>query len=161
MKNLIPLVTLLFFCLGANAQTHLPELTLKNLKGEEVNLSEISKGKTIVVSLWATWCVPCMRELDTIAEEYTDLQDEMDFELVAISLDDARSTRRVKPAVMGKGWEYEVLLDPNNDIKRYLGVSTIPFTLIVKNGEIKFRHSSFSPGAEDALYDKFREIASN
>ncbi len=160
MKNLIVLA-LIFVSTGMIAQTQLPELTLKNLEGKDVNLAEISKDKTIVVSLWATWCVPCLRELDTIAEEYSDLQDEIGFELIAISLDDARSTRRVKPAVMGKGWEYEVLLDPNNDLKRYLGVSTIPFTLIVKNGEIKFRHSSFAPGAEDALYEKFKEIASN
>jgi thiol-disulfide isomerase/thioredoxin len=158
MKNLI-IVGFLFLFATSFAQTQLPELTLKNLEGKDVNLAEISKGKTVVVSLWATWCVPCLRELDTIAEEYTDLQDEMGFELIAISLDDARSTRRVKPAVMGKGWEYEVLLDPNNDLKRYLGVSTIPFTLIVKDGEIKFRHSSFAPGAEDALYAKFKEIA--
>lgn len=155
------LIVLLLISVGISAQTQLPDLTLKNLKGEEINLSTISEGKTVVVSLWATWCVPCLRELDTIAEEYELLQEEMGFELIAISLDDARSTRRVKPAVMGKGWEYEVLLDPNNDLKRYLGVSTIPFTLIVKDGEIKFRHSSFAPGAEDALYERFREIARN
>lgn len=159
MKNLI-LGIFTFFAITATAQTQLPEITLKNLNGEEVNLSQISENKTVVVSLWATWCVPCIRELDTIAESYTDLQDEMGFELIAISLDDARSTRRVKPAVLGKGWEYQVLLDPNNDLKRYLGVSTIPLTLIVKNGEIKYRHSSFSPGAEDALFEKFKEIAS-
>lgn len=161
MKTLIACLSLLLFSISISAQTNLPELTLKNLNGDDVSLAEISKDKTVVISLWATWCVPCIRELDTIAEEYADLQDEMGFELIAISLDDARSTRRVKPAVMGKGWEYQVLLDPNNDLKRYLGVSTIPFTLIVKNGEIKFRHSSFSPGAEDALYEQFREIATN
>ncbi|MGB5983433.1 MAG: TlpA disulfide reductase family protein [Nonlabens sp.] len=158
MKNLILLVIITISTIG-NSQTRLPDLKLKNLKGEEVNLSEISEDKTVVVSLWATWCVPCIRELDTIAETYEDLQEEMGFELIAISLDDARSTRRVKPAVMGKGWEYQVLLDPNNDLKRYLGVSTIPFTLIVKNGEIKFRHSSFNPGAEDALFEEFKQIS--
>jgi len=160
MKNLI-LLFVLGFSLFGTSQTELPELKLKNLKGEEVNLADISKDKTVVVSLWATWCVPCIRELDTIAETYEDLQEEIGFELIAISLDDARSTRRVKPAVMGKGWEYQVLLDPNNDLKRYLGVSTIPFTLIVKNGEIKFRHSSFSPGAEDALFAEFEKIANS
>ncbi len=157
MKKLVFL--LLVVSAFAKAQTELPDLTLKNLEGKEVKLSEISKDKTVVVSLWATWCVPCIRELDTISEIYGDLQDEMGFELIAISLDDARSTRRVKPAVNGKGWEYQVLLDPNNDLKRYLGVSTIPFTLIVKNNEIKFRHSSFSPGAEDALFEEFKQIA--
>lgn len=158
MKKLIIIAA--FFCFAfAKAQTSLPEISLKDLQGNEVSLESISKGKTVVVSLWATWCIPCIRELDTIAEEYEDLQDEMDFELIAISVDDARSTRRVKPAVMGKGWEYTVLLDPNNDVRRHLGVSTVPLTMIVKDGEILFRHSSFTPGAEDQLYEEFRKLA--
>jgi peroxiredoxin len=143
----------------AKAQTSLPDISLKDIDGKEVELSSLSEGKTVVVSLWATWCVPCMRELDTIDEMYVDLQDEMDFELIAISVDDARSTRRVKPAVRGKGWEYTVLLDPNNDVRRHLGVTTIPLTMILKDGEIVWRHSSFTPGAEDQLFERFREIA--
>jgi len=158
MKNLIVFLAFLSFAF-AKAQTSLPEISLKDLQGNEVSLESISEGKTVVVSLWATWCVPCIRELDTIAEEYEDLQDEMDFELIAISVDDARSTRRVKPAVMGKGWEYTVLLDPNNDVRRHLGVSTVPLTMIVKDGKILFRHSSFTPGAEDQLYEEFRKLA--
>jgi peroxiredoxin len=153
----------IFFALAPiflSGQTTLPDMELKDLNGKMVNLLDLSKDKTIVVSLWATWCVPCIRELDTIAEQYEELQEEMGFELVAISIDDARSTRRVKPAVNGKGWEYQVLLDKNNDLKRYLGVSTIPLTMIVKNGEILFRHSSYSPGAEDQLFEEFRAIAS-
>lgn len=158
MKNVLIFAALFGFFL-TSAQTNLPDISLKDLNGNEVALSEISKGKTVVVSLWATWCVPCIRELDTIAEEYADLQDEMDFELYAISVDDARSTRRVKPAVMGKGWEYTVLLDPNNNVRRHLGVSTVPLTMIVKDGKIVFRHSSFTPGAEDQLYEEFKKLA--
>ncbi|GAK90349.1 hypothetical protein JCM19298_2363 [Nonlabens ulvanivorans] len=106
-----------------------------------------------------TWCVPCIRELDTIADVYEDMQEEINFELIAISVDDSRSTRRVKPAVMGKGWEYTVLLDPNNDVRRHLGNPNVPLTLIIKNGVIVYRHSSFTPGAEDELFDKFKELA--
>lgn len=159
MKKLILFFAFLSFTF-AKSQTSLPEISLKDLKGNEVSLATLTEGKTVVVSLWATWCVPCIRELDTISEVYEDLQDEMDFELIAISVDDARSTRRVKPAVMGKGWEYLVLLDPNNDVRRHLGVSTVPLTMIIKDGEIIFRHSSFTPGAEDQLYEEFRKLSS-
>ncbi len=158
MKKLIIFIAFLSFAF-AQSQTSLPDLTLKDLKGNEISLASISEGKTVVVSLWATWCVPCIRELDTIAEDYEELQEEMDFELIAISVDDARSTRRVKPAVMGKGWEYTVLLDPNNDVRRHLGNPAVPLTMIVKDGEILFRHSSFTPGAEDQLFEKFKELA--
>jgi len=160
MKNLVLLLALTIFTLST-AQTELPNITLKDLKGNEVSLATLSKDKTIVVSLWATWCIPCIRELDIISEDYAKLKKDIDFELVAISVDDARSTRRVKPAVMGKGWDYQVLLDVNNQVRRHLGVTTVPLTLIMKDGKIKFRHSSFTPGAEDELFKKFKEIASN
>jgi peroxiredoxin len=152
----------LFIILGINyssAQTELPDLTLKNLAGEEVLLRRLSEEKPVVVSLWATWCVPCVRELDTISEEYAILNEEEGFTLYAISVDDQRSVRRVKPAVLGKGWEFEVLLDTNNDLRRFLGNPTIPLTLIVKDNEIVFRHSSFSPGAEQQLYEAYRKIS--
>ncbi|WP_438962460.1 TlpA family protein disulfide reductase [Nonlabens sp.] len=158
MKKIL-VIALLFSCTLGIAQTSLPEISLKDLSGKEIPLATLSEDKTIVVSLWATWCVPCIRELDTIAEVYEDLQEEMNFELVAISVDDARSTRRVKPAVMGKGWEYTVLLDPNNDVRRHLGNPNVPLTLILKNGKIVFRHSSFTPGAEDQLFEEFKQIA--
>lgn len=158
MKKLL-FIALVFSFAFAESQTSLPEISLKDLSGKEVALESISEDKTVVVSLWATWCVPCLRELDTIAEVYEELQEEFNFELIAISVDDSRSTRRVKPAVMGKGWEYVVLLDPNNDVRRHLGNPNVPLTLIIKNGEIVYRHSSFTPGAEDELYDKFKEIA--
>ncbi|PQJ31056.1 thiol:disulfide interchange protein [Nonlabens arenilitoris] len=158
MKNLF-IAALIFSFAFAKAQTSLPEISLKNLDGKEISLANLSDDKTVVVSLWATWCVPCIRELDTIAEVYEEMQEEINFELVAISVDDSRSTRRVKPAVMGKGWEYTVLLDPNNDVRRHLGNPNVPLTLIIKNGEIVYRHSSFTPGAEDELFEKFKEIA--
>ncbi|MDP5077895.1 MAG: TlpA family protein disulfide reductase [Nonlabens sp.] len=159
MKNVVLILAFLSFAFSS-AQTELPNITLKDLNGKDVSLAALSKDKTIVVSLWATWCVPCIRELDAIADEYDSLKKEMNFELVAISVDDARSTRRVKPAVMGKGWDYQVLLDANNQVRRHLGVTTVPLTLIIKDGKIKFRHSSFTPGAEDELFKKFKEIAS-
>jgi peroxiredoxin len=159
MKNLVLLFSFVGFTFS-NAQTELPDITLKDLKGNEVSLASLSKDKTIVVSLWATWCIPCIRELDVISEDYLKLQKQMGFELIAISVDDARSTRRVMPAVMGKGWDYQVLLDVNNQVRRHLGVTTVPLTLIMKDGKIKFRHSSFTPGAEDELFRKFKEIAS-
>ena len=54
--------------------------------------------------------------------------------LVAISIDDSRSMNRVLPYVNSSGWEYEVYLDPNSELKRAMGVSTVPHTFLL-NGE--------------------------
>ena len=148
----------LLFSLFINAQTSLPDISLKNMDGQLVSLKEISKDKVLVFDFWATWCVPCINELDAIAEEYTYLQEEFGFELIAVSTDDARTKSRVKPLVNGKGWEYEILLDPNQKFKRAMNISTVPFVMIVKNGKIMYYHSGYTPGAEQELYEKFKSF---
>lgn len=159
MKKLIVCLFLLATAMTF-AQTELPNMTLKNLDGKDVKLQDISsEDKLVVISLWATWCVPCKNELDAIAEIYEDWQNNTEVTLYAITVDDARTVNRVKPMVNGKGWNYEVLYDTNNDLKRALGAATIPLTLIVKNNQILYRHSGYTPGAEDELYAKLQEFA--
>ena len=50
-------------------------------------------------------------------------------------------------------------LDTNNDLKRALGASTVPLTLVIKDNKIVYRHSGYSPGAEDELYEKVKEYS--
>ena len=157
MKNLL-FVFILFFSLAATAQNKIPNTQLKTLDGHTTSLVDISKEKDLmVVSLWATWCVPCKNELDAISEVYSDWQDETSVTLYAVSVDDARTVKRVRPLVNGKGWEFEILFDTNNDLKRALGAATVPVTLIIKSGEIVYRHSGYTPGAEDDLYEEIKK----
>ena len=95
--------------------------------------------------------------MDAINEVYSDWQDETNVTLYAVSVDDSRTVKRVKPLVNGKDWDYEILLDTNNDLKRALGASTVPLTLIIKNGEIVYRHSGYTPGSEDDLYEEIKK----
>lgn len=135
-------------------------MTLKNLDGTDVNIQDISKnGQIVIVSLWATWCVPCINELDAISEVWDKWQEETNVKLYAISVDDARSVRRVRPMINGKSWDYEFLLDTNNDLRRILGAATVPLTMVVKNNKILYRHSGYTPGTEDELYEKVVQYA--
>jgi len=159
MKNLFPLfLAMVSFC--AVAQDELPKIDMTTLDGEPVNSESISTDdNVVVVSLWATWCVPCIKELDAISEIYDEWQEETNVKLYAISIDDSRGVKRVKPMVNGKGWDYTILLDTNNDFKRAIGAATVPLTLLVKNNQIVYRHSGYSPGAEMELYEKIKEYA--
>ena len=154
------LLALLFIALGTQiyAQDPLPNVSLKTLEGESISLIDAAQSDgPVVISLWATWCVPCLKELDAISEVYEDWQDETEVKLIAISIDDSRTVKRVKPLINGKGWEYTILLDTNNDVKRALGAATVPLTVLVKDGKIVYRHSGYSPGAENELYEKIQE----
>ncbi|MEM0518487.1 MULTISPECIES: TlpA family protein disulfide reductase [Aequorivita] len=159
MKKVLPLLLLFISVLGFS-QSEMPKIDLTTIDGTTINSKELSTDdKVIVVSLWATWCVPCLKELDAISEIYPDWQDETGVKLFAVSVDDSRTVKRVKPLINGKGWDYTVLLDTNNDFQRALGAATVPLTLLVKNNEIVYRHSGYSPGAEYELYEKIKEYS--
>lgn len=155
-KNIF-LTTILLISISFYAQKTIPDLNLKSLDGKTVALKELTKGKTIAFSFWATWCGPCVNELDAIAEQYDDLKEE-GFELIAISIDDTRTKSRVKPMVNGKDWDYQVLLDSNQAFKRAMNISSVPFVMIVKNGKIVYTHSGYTPGSEEELIEKFNTV---
>ena len=113
----------------------------------------------MVISLWATWCVPCKNELDAIAEEYDDWVEDTGVTLYAVSIDDSRTAKRIKPMINGKDWEFEILLDENSDLKRAFGVSTVPFTVIIKQEVIVYKHTGYTPGYENELYDQLLKFA--
>ena len=65
----------------------------------------------------------------------------------------------MKPLVDGNGWEYEVLLDPNSDFKRALGVQMIPHVLVIDgNGKIAESRSGYTEGSEGHLLEKVKEL---
>jgi thiol-disulfide isomerase/thioredoxin len=149
---------LLFVTLQLSAQDKAPSTEIKTLDGAVTSLEKISQDNDLmVVSLWATWCVPCKNELDAINEVYVDWQDETNVQLYAVSVDDSRTVSRVKPMINGKAWDFTILLDTNNELKRELGASTVPLTLIIKNGEIVYRHSGYTPGSEDDLFEEIKK----
>lgn len=141
-------------------KAQLPAVTLKDMSGKTVNTAELSNdGKPIIISFFATWCKPCNRELSAISEVYEDWQDETGVKLIAVSIDQAQNINKVKPLVDGNGWPYLVLLDPNSDFKRALGVQMIPFVLIVDGkGKIVYKHNGYTEGAENELIEKVREL---
>lgn len=154
----------ILFCLLVSfysfSQNEMPSVNMTTTEGGKINIQEaVNKDHVVIVSLWATWCVPCLKELDAIADVYSDWQDETNVELIAVSVDDGRTVRRVKPLINGKGWDYTILLDTNNDLKRALGASTVPLTLVIKDNKIVYRHSGYSPGAEDELFEKVKEYS--
>tara|TARA_B110001469_G_scaffold55467_1_gene53513 strand:- start:1670 stop:2152 length:483 start_codon:yes stop_codon:yes gene_type:complete len=157
MKYLLFLLCILFFNVGFS-QKSIPNSTLTTLEGKTVNIQdEISEDKITVLSFWATWCVPCINELDAISEVYEDWQESANIELIAVSTDDSRTKKRIRPMVNGKGWPYKILLDKNQELKRALNISTIPQTYILKGSKIIYIHSGYSPGVEDEIYDVIQE----
>ncbi|MCT4664685.1 MAG: TlpA family protein disulfide reductase [Flavobacteriales bacterium] len=155
------LLSMLFLAFGfvAVAQKKLPSVDIKDMNGKTVNTASLVSDKPVVISFWATWCKPCQRELDAINEMYEEWNEETGVELYAISIDDARAASRVKPLVNGKAWEFNVLLDKNQDFKRAMNVGSIPHTFVVNSkGEIVYSHNGYSDGDEDELVEEVEKL---
>ena len=158
MKKNYFLFICVFLYYNVEAQNLLPDIKIKNLLGEVVSFNSFGNNKdtAIVVSLWATWCVPCIQELETISEQFEERQKETPFKFIAISIDDARTAQRVKPFVRGKGWPFEIYLDTNSDLKRALNINDVPHILIIKNGKIVYQHNGYVAGNEEELFEKLK-----
>jgi cytochrome c biogenesis protein CcmG/thiol:disulfide interchange protein DsbE len=162
MKQLLLIaLTALLVQTGLSQEKKVPSVMMKDLQGKSINSSGFdNEGKPYIINFWATWCSPCKRELNTIAEVYEDWVDETGVKIIAISIDDSRTSRNVKRYVDASGWNYEVYLDENSDFKRAMNVTAPPFTFLVDgDGNIVYQHIGYSPGDEDELYEKLLEIS--
>jgi peroxiredoxin len=154
MKNLIAFVFTATVCLsfvgGGNIGKALPSATLKNLDGTSFDVSKIKKPA--IISFWSTTCIPCIKELIAINGKYDDWKKEADFEVYAVSTDDARFASRVPVIVEKKGWKFPVLTDREKSIFKALHVTSNPYTIIIdKKGKIVYEHFSYQEGDEDEL----------
>ena len=112
-----------------------------------------------VITFWATWCGPCIKEHNALDEVYQDWKDETGVKIYSVSIDDSRTTAKVKPFVEGKGWDFEVLLDANGDLKRAMNVNNPPHTFLFDgSGKIVYQHTGYFDGAEEELYEEILKL---
>lgn len=154
-------IVLSFGVLSAQeSKAKLPTVSVKTLDGKSIKASEFSNGgKPFVICFWATWCKPCMMEINAMAELYGDWQKATGIKIYTVSIDDSRTSPKVKPLVSASGWTYDVILDQNSELKRALGVNNPPHTFIVNgDGEIVWQHVGYAPGDEETLIEVYKKV---
>jgi cytochrome c biogenesis protein CcmG, thiol:disulfide interchange protein DsbE len=160
MKKTLFVLGALCIATALFSQKTLPSANIKTMQGQSLNAQELGKsGKITIISLWATWCAPCKHELDAIKDYYEDWQKNYDMELVAISVDDARTAAKVPAMVEEKGWEYRILHDANKEFVNAANVTSVPYTLFLdRDGNIVYEHMGYSPGDELKFEEKLQEL---
>jgi cytochrome c biogenesis protein CcmG, thiol:disulfide interchange protein DsbE len=149
MKKIIYILILTTYI----AICQVPKVDIRDLNGKIVNTSNFnSDSGYVIINFWATWCKPCMRELENINEIYNEIEN-LNVRFIAISVDDARSASKIKPLITSKDWKYEVYKDTNGEFMRRMGVSVIPHTFVFYNGDLIWEHVGYSEGDEEILLD--------
>lgn len=128
-----------------------PDFTLRDMNGQSVSLASL-KGKVVLMSFWATWCLPCQKEMPELEKLYKELGPQ-GFVVLSISADDARSSSQVKPLIMKNGYTFPVLLDKETAVvSQYNPTKTLPYSVLVdRAGRIQKVHQGYNPGDEVAL----------
>ena len=160
MNKIVLALSFLVVLGGEVLAQKLPQITLKDITGKSVRVDTLSNnGKPFIIDFFATWCKPCNRELDAIAEVYEEWQEETGVKLFAVSIDRAQNTNKVKPLVDNHGWTYDVLLDPNSELRRTFGGELIPYVVVCDGkGNVVYKHNGYTDGAENELIEKVREL---
>ena len=114
----------------------------------------------MLINFWATWCKPCVEELDALSDVYENWRKESGIRIIAISIDDARNASKIKAFVNSKDWPFEVYNDNNGDLRRAMNVSNIPHSFLInKQGEIVYEHTSYTSGDEAQVYEEIKKIS--
>ena len=150
MKKFTAILATLVIAVGAFAQERLPEALASQLK----------EGEPAIISFWSLTCKPCILELNALSENYPDWYEECPFTVIAVSIDDARSSSKVKSFAEGKGWsDFTILLDPNQELNPAMNVATMPTVFLVDaEGKVVYRHMGYNPGGENELFEKIKEL---
>ena len=153
------LIIVLFFLLSILiAQDRVPNLRLKMLNGKYAKLYDFLKDGPMIIDFWATWCEPCkkqMRYLDLFHNHFKKLG----FKVLTVNTDTPKSMSKVKPYVRTKGFEFNVAVDPNSQIKKKLKIQQMPTTIIVdQDGTVVYRHKGYVPGDEVGILKAITQL---
>lgn len=107
-----------------------PEAVLVMEDGRQVTLAELTRGQLTVVNLWATWCMPCMREMPSL-DRLRQVVASEDITVLAISEDATLEQARaflIREKLIGLGLYH----DPRGRLAQAFGVQGLPSTYILQ-----------------------------
>lgn len=161
MRKLLLAVAGILLVAGLHAQ-ELPNTQIKDLNtGKKIAFNDIvKKGQVTVISFWATWCIPCKKEIKNIYLALPTWKKSADFEYITVSIDESRAEGIARTYAISQGWNFPFYIDPNSDLKRSLNFQNVPFTIIIdKAGKIAFSHVGYEEGGEAQVLAKIQELA--
>ncbi|HZO81728.1 MAG TPA: TlpA disulfide reductase family protein [Candidatus Binataceae bacterium] len=130
---------------------------LTDLAGRTVSLASL-RGKVIFLNIWATWCAPCREEMPSMEKLYERLRGNHGFVMLAVS-QDTGGRQLVADYVKKHGYQFDVLLDPQNAVADAYRISGVPETFIIdRQGRIVAHHSGAFDWSQPEIRTAIEEL---
>jgi len=128
----------------------LPKLQIQDLSGGEFyDPLETHKGKVIVLDFWASWCAPCLEEMQILQDTFGEYDDN-EFQLIAVNTEESRTV--VEKAIELHQIESRVVLDLEGSAAAVFGVEALPtLVLIDQTGTVQRVHVGLEPGLSEMI----------
>ena len=161
--NLIFASAIFLSSFGSTSIKQFPDSKVKTLNGQTVRMYDYFQKKDLtIVSFWASWCSPCKRELDAISELYDGWKEKYNVQLIAITIDNARSLSKVRGIKASRQWDYIILSDQNQRLQSSLNFRSIPQSFVVNSkGQILREHTGYINGDELLLGKDLEKFYNN
>ncbi len=158
---LIPLI--LGFFVSANADftevsgedfPEAPDFTLEDFSGKKISLSDLS-GKVIMLNVWATYCIPCKKEIPDFIEAYEQYKDK-GLEIIGVSIDEIAKSKVIKFTEEYK-MNYPVVMTTSQFTKDYGPFIYVPTTIIIDTKK-KVRQKKIGQVDKKFIEDWFKKL---
>lgn len=141
-------LAMLALSITASAEKLPSFVTLITADGTELPANKLSNnGKPMLVSLWATWCGPCVNELSAIAPELAKWEKEYGVKVIAVNVEGTEAKPKAEAMMKARGWDgIELMFEKDRALSRAFKVTGIPFMIYIDgNGEILDTTAGFNP----------------
>ena len=136
-----------------------PDFTLKDLAGQSHKLTDYFPEHVVLLNFWATWCVPCVKELPHL-QRFQDLYGAKGLQVLTISIDGPDRLASVSGFFARYGYTLPVLLDTGSEVVSvYNPRLNLPYSVILdRQGTIRYAHQGYSPGDERLLEERIAAL---
>lgn len=127
-----------------------PRFSAVNLKtGDTVSMQGVYRGKVVLVNLWATWCVPCRKEMPAMEQIYKELGPK-GFKIAAVSVDEG-DTKDVLAFAEEFGLTFDILHDGDGSVQKAFQTIMFPESFLIdQDGIIVKKIIGEHPWSSDA-----------
>jgi peroxiredoxin len=135
--------------------TTAPEFELKDPAGKQLSLREL-RGKVVFLNFWATWCLPCIKEMPSMEKLHQELEKDG---LVILAIDFQESAARVKEFFTQHRLTFMALLDRDGKVSELYQAWALPVSVVInKRGEIAARAVGSKDWYSDEALQFFRNL---